>query len=151
MRVPSDYKTWTKKFDALQRPEIKQVREIYVNPVGAQAQAGGPLPNGYVSVMEIWSVQSNKDTTPKLDANGKLIKDKLLKTFVMAKGAGWGDSVKAPSLRNGDWVYSAWESNGVGGLTTAPDLTASCRGCHMAFADKDFMPRYDEYYNKAPK
>ena len=95
--------------------------------------------------------EAYKALTPKLDANGKLIKDKLLKTFVMAKGAGWGDSVKAPSLRNGDWVYSAWESNGVGGLTTAPDLTASCRGCHMAFADKDFMPRYDEYYNKAAK
>ncbi len=143
MHVPENYKTWTKKFDALQRPEIKQVREVYVNSVGAQATAGGPLPNGYVSVMEIWSVQTNQDTTLKLDANGKLIKDKLQKIFVMAKGEGWGEGVKPVGLRNGDWVYSAWRPDG---HTAAPDLAASCRGCHLGLADKDYMPRYDEYY-----
>lgn len=148
VRVPEDYKTWTKKFDALQRPEIKQVREVYVNAVGTQAKAGGalPLPNGYASVMEIWSVKSGEDHRPLLDANGKLIKDKLQKIFVMAKGEGWGESVKPTSLRNGDWVYSAWLPNGT---TPAPDLAASCRGCHLAMADKDFMPRYDEYFSKA--
>ncbi len=146
--VPENYNTWTKKFDALQRPEIKQVREVYVNATGAQAKGDGPLPNGYMSVMEIWSVQSNPDTTPKLDANGKLIKDKLQKIFVMAKGEGWGESVKPAGLRNGDWVYSAYMPNGI---TAAPDLAASCRGCHLALADKDYMPRYDEYYKAAAR
>lgn len=146
IRPPENYRSWTKKFDAIQRPEIKQVREVYVNPIGETAKAGEPLPNGYVSVMELWSVVSNSDTRPKTDADGKLIKDKLLKVFVMAKGEGWGESVKPAQLRNGDWVYSAWMSNG---STRAPDLAASCRGCHLAFADKDFMPRYDEAYNKA--
>ncbi|HRK56029.1 MAG TPA: cytochrome P460 family protein [Burkholderiaceae bacterium] len=142
VRVPPAYETWTKKFDTIDRPEIKQVREIYVNEVGAQAKAGEPLPNGYVSVMEIWSAKDNGDTTVQVDESGRLVKDKLLKIFVMAKGEGWGEQVTPVLLRNGDWVYSAWLADG---QTPAPDLAASCRGCHMSFAKNDFLPNYSGY------
>lgn len=147
VRVPQSYKEWAKKFETIERPEIKQVREIYVNEVGAQAKAGEPLPDGYVSVMEIWSVKSKDDTKPELDESGRLVKDTLRKIFIMAKGKGWGEHVKPAMLRNGDWVYSAWLADGE---TRAPDLPASCRGCHMAFAKNDYMPHYAAYY-QAPK
>jgi hypothetical protein len=35
LAVPADYKSWPKFLSAVQRPDAKQVREIYMNPVAA--------------------------------------------------------------------------------------------------------------------
>lgn len=143
MAVPADYKSWTKKFTELQRPDIKQVRDVWVNPTGAAFKGPGPLPDGYVSVMELWSAAEGADGQLQKTADGKLVKGKLLKIFVMSKGDGWGDSVTPVELRNGDWVYSAYLPDG---KTAAPDAPATCRACHLPLKDKDYMPRYDQAY-----
>jgi hemoglobin len=145
MPVPADYKSWTKKFSEIQRPDLKQVREVWVNATGANFKGPGPLPNGYVSVMEIWSAAQSADGQLAKGADGKLVKGKLAKVFVMGKGAGWGESVTPAELRNGDWVYSAWLPDM---KTAAPDSPAACRACHLPLKDKDFMPRYDETYTR---
>jgi hypothetical protein len=64
---------------------------------------------------------------------------------VMGKGAGWGESVTPPELRNGDWIYAMYMADG---KTKAPDDTATCRACHLPLKDKDYIFRYDEYFQK---
>jgi hemoglobin len=35
--------------------------------------------------------------------------------------------------------------------TKAPDDLATCRACHLPLADKDYVFRYDEYFQKRAK
>ena len=144
VKLPSDYKSWPKFIGTVDRADAKQVRDMYINPVGAKAKAGEKFPNGTVSVMEIYKAQENDDGTLKKDADGRLVKGNMLKVFVMGKGEGWGDLAPA-GLKNGDWSYSAYLADG----KVAPDPTTACRGCHLPLGEaKDFVHRYDEYFQK---
>jgi Cytochrome P460 len=145
LTVPGDYKNWPRFLSTIDRPDNKQVREMYINSIGAKTTKGGKFPNGTVSVMEIYKAQENPDGTVAKSAEGKMVKGPLLKVFVMGKGEGAGDN--APTgLKNGDWVYSAYLADG---KTVAPDPIASCRGCHLPLGEsKDFVHRYDEYFDK---
>ena len=144
VKIPADYKSWPKFIGTIDRADAKQVRELFINPTGAKAKAGEKFPDGTVSVMELYKAQENADGTLKTDPNGRLVKGNLLKVFVMGKGEGWGE-LAPPGLKNGDWSYSAYMADG----KAAPDNTAACRGCHLPLGDaKDFVHRYDEYFQK---
>lgn len=141
--LPADYTNWPVFLKGVQRPDAKQVRDIYVNTVGVTAQPGKPFPNGTQFAMELYSVKLDADGKPVLDADGKLVKDKLTKVFLMEKGEGWGAS--APDgLKTGDWVYASYDAAG----KNLGAGTQACRACHVPLADKDFVPRYDEYFQK---
>jgi Cytochrome P460 len=145
LAVPADYKNWPKFLSEVQRPDNKQIREIYINSTGAKAVKGGAFPNGTVSVMELYKAQEGPDGTPVKSADGKMVKGPLLKVFVMGKAAGWGESAPA-GLKNGDWIYSGFLADG---KTVAPDPIATCRACHLPLGEaKDFVHRYDEYFEK---
>ena len=143
--VPADYKSWPKFLSEVQRPEAKQVREIYINPVGHRTKAGDAFPNGTVSVMEIYKARETVDGSPLKNSDGKFVKGELLKIAVMGKGAGWGESVTPVELKNGDWIYAIYLADA---KTKAPDDTTTCRACHLPLADKDYIFRYDEYFQK---
>ena len=139
---PTDYKSWPKFLVEIPKAEAKQVRDIYVNPTGARTSAGQSFPNGTVMVMELYKTKMDGD---KLAAgmDGKLVKGDLAKVFVMGKDQGWGDKLPE-NLKNGDWIYAAYDA------TSKPlmeDFT-KCRACHMPLAQKDFVHRYDEYFEK---
>jgi hypothetical protein len=141
LAVPADYKHWPKFLSAVQRPDAKQVREIYMNPTASLASAAAGFANGTVFVMENYAARARPDGTLETGADGKLVKGELLRVFVMGKGDGWGRDVAEP-LRNGNWVYAAWLPSG----QKAPDDTSTCRACHLPLAAKDFVPRYDEHF-----
>ena len=145
LAVPANYKAWPSSLLGVQRSDVKQIRDIYVNNAGASTKAGGKFANGTVSVMEIYAVQLGADGNPVKGTDGNMTKGNLLKVFVMGKGDGWGDS--APTgLRNGDWVYAGYMADG---KTASPDPIAACRGCHLPLGEaKDFFHRYDEYFQK---
>jgi len=143
--VPADYKTWPKFLSAVQRPDAKQVREIYMNPASRGATAAGGFGNGTVFVMENYAARARADGTLEAGPDGKLVKGDLLRVFVMGKNAGWGAGVAEP-LRNGNWVYAAWLPGG----QKAPEDTNTCRACHLPLASKDFVPRYDEHFASRP-
>ena len=143
--VPSDYKTWPKFLSAVQRPDAKQVREIYMNPTARNASAAGGFPNGTLFVMENYAARARADGTLETGADGKLVKGDLLRVFVMGKNSGWGADVAEP-LRNGSWVYAAWLPGG----QKAPEDTNTCRACHLPLAGKDFVHRYDEHFASRP-
>lgn len=139
--VPADYKTWPKFLSAVQRPDAKQVREIYMNPTARNATASGGFGNGSLLVMENYAAKARADGTLETGADGKLVKGDLLRVFVMGKNSGWGAEVAEP-LRNGNWVYAAWLPSG----QKAPEDTNTCRACHLPLSGKDFVHRYDEYF-----
>ena len=141
MAVPADYKSWPKFLSAVQRPDAKQVREIYMNPVARDASAATGFADGTVFVMENYAARARADGTLDSGPDGKLVKGDLLRVFVMGKNAGWGNDVAEP-LRNGNWVYAAWLPSG----QKAPEDTNTCRACHLPHAGKDFVHRYDEHF-----
>ncbi|HET7061919.1 MAG TPA: cytochrome P460 family protein [Nitrosospira sp.] len=145
LTVPANYKSWPKFLSDIQRADSKQVRDIYINPIGNSTKMGDAFPNGTITVMEIYKAREAADGTPLKGPDGKFVKGNLVKIGVMGKGPGWGDTVSPPELRNGDWVYSMYMADG---KTKAPDDTATCRACHLPLKDKDYIFRYDEYFQK---
>ncbi len=145
LAVPADYRSWPKFLVDIDRPDAKQVRDIYLNPLGHATKAGDPFPNGTISVMDIFAARENPDGTLMKGADGKLVKGALAKVFVMGKGAGWGETVTPAELKNGDWIYSGFAADA---KTPSKDDIATCRACHLPVAGKDFVHRYDEYFEK---
>jgi hemoglobin len=139
LALPADYKTWPKFLSNIQKVEAKQIREIYVNPKGhTQSTREAGFPYGTQFVMEIYGATPNAD--------GTLSRGNLAKVFVMGKDKGWGAGA-AESLKNGEWVYSAYLPDG----KASSDSPVACRGCHLPLAPKDFVARYDEYFDKRAK
>lgn len=142
LAIPADYKSWPKFLSAVQRPDAKQVREIYMNPKATSATPAAGFPDGTTFVMENYAAQANADGTLKTGADGKLVKGDLLRVFVMGKNKGWGQDVPE-SLRNGNWVYSSYVASGSRG----PEDLNTCRACHAPLTSaKDFVHRYDEHF-----
>ncbi len=141
--VAPSYKTWPRFLTNIDKEEPKQVRDIYINPTAARTSAGQAFPAGSMMVMEIYKAQEQADGTLVRGADGKLVKGPLAKVFMMAKGEGWGQGVPT-ELNNGYWVYSA---AGPDGNALAEDFT-KCRACHAPLAAKDYVHRYDEYFQK---
>jgi hemoglobin len=140
--LPAGYQQWPKFLSEVQRPDVKQVRELFINTIGAKTSAGQPFPNGTVMVMELYKVKMDGET-PVTGPDGKLVKDALAKVFVMEKGEGWGEDVPE-NLRTGNWIFAAY---GPDGKALTEDLS-KCRACHAPLAAKDFVHRYDEYFEK---
>ncbi len=136
---PSDYRQWNPFLREVQRPDVKQVRDIYINRIGSQVEAGQPFADGSIMVMELYKVKTDGEVLVS-GADGKLVKGELSKIFVMQKGDGWGQQMP-DNLKNGNWVFSAF---GPDGKPLAEDFT-KCRACHAPMAGKDFTPRLDEY------
>jgi hypothetical protein len=139
--IPRNYKTWPKFLAAVQRPDIKQVREIYMNPTTQRATPGGGFPEGTVFVMENYAALTGPDGAVLIGADSKLVKGELLRVFVMGKNAGWGRDVPE-ALRTGNWVYAGYLPNG----QRSQDDLNTCRACHLPLAGKDFVHRYDEHF-----
>jgi hemoglobin len=140
--LPVGYTAWPKFLLEVQKADAKQVRDIYINQTGARTSAGQSFPNGTVMVMEIYKAKADGDKL-MTGADGKLVKGDLAKVFVMGKGQGWGTNVPE-NLKNGDWLYAAYSPDG---KPLMEDFT-KCRACHTPLAQKDFVHRYDEYFEK---
>lgn len=142
LALPAGYQGWPKFLSDVHRPDAQQVRELFINPIGAKGSAGQMFPHGTVMVMELYKAKMAGETA-KIGAGGQFIKGDLAKVFVMGKGEGWGQDVP-DNLKNGNWVFAAF---GPDGNALAEDFT-KCRACHAPLAQKDFVHRYDEYFEK---
>lgn len=147
LAVPADYRSWPKFLGDVQRPDAKQVRDIWINPIGGKARAGEDFAHGTLIVMELFAAKANADGSLATGVDGRLVKDRLLKVFVMGKNLGWGDGLP-DAQRNGNWIYSAFLADA---RTPSGDPIGPCRTCHLPLTSKDFVHRYDEYFATRPK
>lgn len=141
LAFPTNYKTWPKFLSNVQRPDAKQVREIYMNPAAQSATPAAGFPDGTVFVMENYAARTGPDGALLAGPDGKLVKGELLRVFVMGKNKGWGQDVPEP-LRNGNWIYTGFMPNG----QRSPEDLNTCRACHIPMAGKDYVHRYDEHF-----
>jgi hypothetical protein len=143
LTVADDYRTWPTFLLNVQRSDSAQVRDIYINDVGATAEQGAPFPEGTTMVMDLFAAQKDEGGTLLTNDDGTLLKGDLLKIFVMEKQTGWGQFAES-GLQNGDWMYAAYASDGHTELT---DPVSTCFACHLPLGEsKDWVQRYDEYF-----
>src|SRR5437764_1318242 len=141
LAVPNNYRAWPAFLLGVQRSDVNQVRDIYVNDVGATVRQGAAFPEDTVLVMDLFAAQVDANGTALTNDNGGLRKGDLLKIFVMGKQEGWGRYAEA-DLQNGDWLYAAYAADG---LTELTDPVSACFSCHLPLgASKDWVQRYDE-------
>jgi len=141
LSFPSGYDSYPTFLKEVQKP--KHVRDLYVNPIGATTQKGESFPNGSVLVMAIFNAETDAEGNAVKGPDGRNIKADLAKIYVMEKGAGWGKNAPM-GLGNGDWIFTAFTPDG----KPMEANYATCRGCHLPLNDKDFVHRYDEYFDK---
>ncbi len=93
------------------------------------AQAGLPLPNGTVLVLEIYA------------------NDILTDYFVMEKGQNWGLDI-TEDIRNGDWHFQQFDPNRQVRRTAIADR---CMSCHQgAGTASEFMFSYERMLGYMP-
>lgn len=142
--IPASYKTWPKMLTDVQRPDAKQVRDLYIDPKGATTKAGDAFPYGTIMVMENYAAKTRPDGALETGADGKLVRGDMVRIFIMEKAKGAGQDVPE-AMRNGEWVYASYTPDG----KKTEDSLIACRACHLAITDrKDFVQRYDEYFQK---
>jgi len=123
-------------YDVADQPEIKGVRELYVNPEALKdLKPGQPLPSGTVFSAPTFKALLNDKGELVRDANGRLIRGRLDRVVVMEKRTGWGAEYPE-ALRNGDWEYGRFNAEGV--LTATANYKA-CFECHKPKSDQDFV------------
>lgn len=133
-------------YGVLDQPDIKEVRELYVNAEALKGlKAGQPLPSGTVlSAPTFKALLDDKGELVK-DANGRLIRGSLNRIVVMEKRTGWGAEYPA-ELRNGEWEYAIFDPNGK--LRANANFNA-CFQCHKPKADQDFVFSYPQLLKAA--
>jgi hypothetical protein len=135
---PADYRTRFKLYNEIERPDRKppQVRFMYVNPeAAAAAQAGRPVPDGTILIMEDRRVRMDATGQPERGPDGRFIAtDEVANVFVQQKRAGWGAEYP-PERRNGDWEYAWFNADG---SRKADAKFDGCFSCHLNRPDRDF-------------
>jgi hypothetical protein len=125
----------------LDQPDIKEIRETYINVEALKQFAPGkPFPNGTVITLPTFKALVNDKGELVRDPNGRLVRGPLDRIVVMEKRTGWG--VEYPEeLRNGEWEYARFRADGT------PDQQADIKGCfvcHKPKRDQDFVFTLDQ-------
>jgi hemoglobin len=140
--VPSGYRNWPSFLLAVQRDDVAQIRDIYINRNGANIVQGEAFPDGTVMVMDLFAAQKDPSGALVHDAGGKLVKGDLSKIYLMGKELGW--NVYTTPEPTGDWLYFAYSADAKTELT---DPTSSCVDCHLKLAgDVDWIYGYKDYF-----
>lgn len=133
--LPADFDKAYALYNAVDRPDRKRIRFMFVNPeTHAKAKAGEPAPNGTVLIMADRAAKLGADGKAVLDADGRMIADGgFTSIFVMKKEAGWGATQPA-DMKNGDWDYASYKADG----TLNSGDTKGCFACHNNRSGSDF-------------
>jgi hypothetical protein len=141
---PTGYQDAFVRYLDVDRPDREIKRFFYVNREALEAaEAGTPLPDGTVLVMEDHPVELNGET-PRRDAEGRFIAlPEATNVFVMEKQPGWGEAYPADK-RNGDWDYAWYDA--AGSLKHSdPARYEGCFSCHQSRAARDYTFTFFKY------
>jgi hypothetical protein len=118
------------------RPDLKQVRDIYASVEAARpAKAGQPLPSGAVLTMVFFKAKVDETGELVKDPSGRLVKGELERISVMEKRTGWGTE-HADDVRNGEWEYAQFRPDGT---RDAKANIQACLQCHKPKSGQDFV------------
>jgi hypothetical protein len=133
--VPPAYATTFVLYDKVDKPDRKIVRFLYVSPEAAGLRdAGRPLPNGTVVVMEDHAAETDAAGNVVTAADGRLVPTaRITAIAVMEKREGWGATIPE-AIRNGDWDYGAFDGAG----QRRAVATEPCFACHKPHGARDF-------------
>lgn len=147
VKYPADYLRGV-LYQTLDRPDVKQYRELYTQPAVVDAvRKGKPIPSGAVLTLVQWSVYEGADGRPLLGPDGRFIKKEVIAHTVMEKHAGWGAEYPA-SKRNGEWEYQAFNAQGLPNPKANID---GCFQCHLPHAKQDFVMSLAKLNDSFPK
>ena len=122
----------------LDRPDNKQVRDLYINPEALKpAKDGQPLASGTLLTIVVFKAKLDEKGSPLKDANGRFMKGELDHINVMEKRQGWGTEY-SDEIRNGEWEYATFQFNG----TQVKRDYKPCFACHKPMANTDFVFSY---------
>ncbi|MBX7185602.1 MAG: cytochrome P460 family protein [Vicinamibacteria bacterium] len=93
------------------------------------------LPVGSIVVSENWRARVDDKGAVLLDAQGRMIPERLQSYGVIAKGQGWGDGIHE-LLRNGDWNYAVYNAERKRDIETN---LAICFVCHQTRASEQYL------------
>jgi Cytochrome P460 len=133
-------------FTNLDRPDIKQYREVFTSQAAIDAaKKGQPLPDGTVITLVQYRAKLDAQGNPEKDANGRFIKGEVNGYAVMEKRKGWG--AEYPNdIRNGEWEYQAFTP--AKAVNTNAKLTG-CFQCHKPLpSGQDYVFLYNKMAGK---
>ena len=135
-------------YTVLDQPEIKELREAYINPEALKAvKPGQPFPSGTVISLPTFKALVDDKGELVRDPNGRLVRGRLDRIVVMEKRTGWG--VEYPEdLRNGEWEYARFRPDG------SRDPQANIKGCfecHKPESKRDFVFTFSELLKAAQR
>jgi len=135
-------------YTVVDRPDIKEIRDIYVNPETTRmAKPGQPLPSGTVLTFVHFKARVDDKGELVKDPNGRLVRGDLDRIGVMEKRTGWG--VEYPDdIRNGEWEYALFRPTGT--RNEQANIKA-CFQCHKPLpSGQDFVFTFSKLVS-APK
>lgn len=133
---PTNYRQNFVNYLQVDRIDRKTVRFMYVDPAALpKAEAGAPVPDGTVLIMEDHKAALDATGNPVTDAEGRFVPTtEIANVFVMEKRAGWGKDYPSET-RNGDWDYAWFLPDG---QRKADAKFDGCFACHKSRADRDY-------------
>ena len=123
------------------RPDIKQYRELFATPGALDAAAKGePMPSGTVLTLLQYKAVLDAEGNPKKNTAGRFEKGDLIGYVTMEKRTGWGTEYP-DAIRNGEWEYQAFKPDKT--VNDKANLKA-CFECHKPFDKQDFVFSIDK-------
>lgn len=117
-----------------------KIRDLFINRAAFEVfQAGYPLPDNTIFVIDGYYASRDEDGSLRLDEQGRYIKDAPFENFHVAhKRSDWTDADFLNNNRIGQWNFGSFKPDG------APfdeDLNA-CFNCHQVPTHTDFTYTY---------
>jgi len=129
------------------RPDIKQYRELYASAEAVKAaREGRPIPSGTVLTLVQYKAQLDPQGNPVKDSNGRFVKGDIAGYAVMEKRAGWGTEYP-DSIRNGEWEYSAFTPDKA--FNQKANFKA-CFECHKPHEKQDYVMSFAQLAGTFP-
>jgi hypothetical protein len=134
-------------FAVVDRPDIKEVRDIYATPQAVKmARSGQPLPSGTALTLVHFKARVNDRGELVKDPNDRLVKGELDRIGVMEKRTGWGVEY-LDDIRNGEWEYALFRPDG---SRNEQASVKACFQCHKPKSAQDFVFMFEQLV-AAPK
>lgn len=131
----ADYRKTYLHYHSKNRTDKKQRRHYYANPAAVDAiKAGKPLPDGAHFIVEVYKAKLDAKGEPVFGGDGLYVAGDLVAYTSQKIEKGWGASVPE-ALRNGDWVYGIYKTDG----SHKAFNIAKCYACHKAQASDQYL------------